>query len=104
MTLLFHLESDMTRFAFQSIALDDIGMDCRKARADTRSLPGRKLRKDCSSSDWGDGRKNAKEADWEMFRKQNPQDVGVIQDREVFGRLPRFLAHVIGWPAASFQD
>lgn len=37
---MFHLESDMIRFAFQSIALDDIGMDWRKAIADTRSLSG----------------------------------------------------------------
>lgn len=37
---MFHWESDMIRFAFQSSALDDIGMDWRKARADTRSPSG----------------------------------------------------------------
>lgn len=37
---MFHFESGMIRFAFQRIALDDIGMDGREARTDTRSPLG----------------------------------------------------------------
>lgn len=40
----------------------------------------------------------------EKFTKQNPHDTGVVKDREVSGRLPRFLAHLTGWIAATFQD
>lgn len=40
----------------------------------------------------------------EKFMKQNPHDMGVVKDREVSGRLPRFLAHLTGWIATTFQD
>ena len=48
--------------------------------------------------------KKSKAAEGEGFRTKNPQDTGVVKDRAVSSRLPRFLALVTGWMAVSLQN
>ena len=60
--------------------------------------------KDYSNIDWGGGRRNTKVMDWEKFRTGNPQDMGMVKDREVPGRLPRLLALMTREKVVSLQD